>query len=126
MASSAVVSSKPSAAAAASQSASVVIEPAPLASQLAPDVKLVNEAAANVGASARITARTDAAIDECSRRVAEREEVSWMRALGTSYQGTLKVRSREVEPSSASPESAAPRRTPPVYGNLILAHAPLS
>ena len=74
------MSERPSAAPAAEQSSSVLIEPAPLPSQLAPDVKLVNEAAANVGTSARITARTDAAIDEWSRRVGgEREEVSWMR-----------------------------------------------
>ena len=38
---SAVVSGRPSAVAAAEQPASVVIEPAPLASQLAPDVKEV-------------------------------------------------------------------------------------
>ena len=62
------------------------------------------------------------------RRAGEREEVAWMRALGTSYQGTLKVRSREVEPSSAwpSPPLRDARGAMPVYGNLILAHAPLS
>ena len=38
---SAVVSGRPSAAAAAEQSATVRIEPAPLASQPAPDVKVV-------------------------------------------------------------------------------------
>ena len=43
------MSERPSAAAAAEQSSSVVIEPAPLASQLAPDVKLVNEATGGGG-----------------------------------------------------------------------------
>ena len=40
---------RPSAAAAAEQSSRVVIEPAPLASQPAPDVKLVNEATGGGG-----------------------------------------------------------------------------
>ena len=43
-------------------------------------MKVVNEATAHVGMSARITARTDAAIDECSRAsCGQREEVPWMR-----------------------------------------------
>ena len=43
------MSERPSAAAAAEQSASVVIEPAPLASQLAPDVKLVTDPYGSAG-----------------------------------------------------------------------------
>ena len=45
------MSERPSATAAAEQSASVLIEPAPLASQLAPDVKLVKYSDGSAGGS---------------------------------------------------------------------------